>query len=233
MTTFLLLVLPLLSGCAPEAAEDCGSGFELSPDGLCYAISSTSCAEGFTLEDDGLCYQDSALILPSDIVDSWPACKLLDPGLYNLDIDNGCVDDACAQTTLAEFIEALDEVPECTPVAASSLWCTWPSATVAVAATDANADGEPDLNSEVTGFWVYSGSQAVTSTGLGGGVSLSCLYAEYGMPDRFSVADTPAGPAFEWVAWSHIGLWTQDLRGMNEEPDGYAEWLWISGPGGG
>lgn len=145
--------------------------------------------------------------------EDFPACEALPAGT-RIDVNAGCADGACHDTTFDAMNEALGEVGVCSS-AANLAFCDW-SMGIGTFFADDDGDDAPDEGALGSGIFLDPPFDGTTEDGLGLGVSMRCWVERYGYTDEVEYQDDGA-----WITelyWTPEGLFVHD-----EDGDGYVD----------
>ena len=146
---------------------------------------------GLALADDGAPLNGLAL---ADVAKNLPACQTTAPSAATLDLNRGCIGDACTGLEKEALDVALDEVGECTPSRSTTglTHCKWADGDISAQFRDTKGPG-------ATSLFVKS-DQWRNADGLGVGSQLTCFL------DRF--ADSAVGVKVDvedgWLIWHSV-----------------------------
>ncbi|TVQ86952.1 MAG: hypothetical protein EA397_19460 [Deltaproteobacteria bacterium] len=169
-----LFLFALLSvGCGNETPE-CPEGFIASGDWLCLQASANS--------DHG----SSAPVSLDAVLAELPPCTA-EAGDGELDMELGCMGEACAGMTYAELVAVFDADPECTFTSYASesfefesAQCSWEAG---VSGTFSAEEGQVVVDSTTTSLRLGMDVTATTDGGVGIDSELSCFIDELGRPE--------------------------------------------------
>ena len=162
----------------------------------------------------------------TDVLSSLPDCVFRDPG-SDIDLEAGCVGDACAGDTFEELDEILGGGAECEGVGAL-IECVWDG----VLAGRFEADGDdPVPDAETEELRILTGYAGSTPEGLGVGITPRCFVEVLEMPDRIVFEDVGGTLTISEARWDGVGLLALDQLDADgdDHADGVMDQLRLSG----
>ena len=204
-------VLLFAAGCGPDAGvEPCRPGFSRAADGRCWPPA-----------------PDPEPASATDAIEALAPCvSIADPD-GSVDLDGGCVDDACAGATFAQIDAALEGDAGCATASWSEEWvyCTWP-AQVEGLFPDFDRDGVGDPDGRTDWIHLRPGFAGATPEGVGVGVSPRCWVDLLGVPGAATWVDVSGALALQDLYWPDYGV---DVHDWDGAPDGAVDDVYLFG----